>query len=180
MVNYADDFVILCRGTAQKARDAAEQIITGMKLRMNQEKTQIVDASRQPFDFLGYTFGPCFAARSSAVYLGARPSKGRIKRLYGKVREHLSRGNNDPLEDVVDYAESDACGLVSVLLLRHAVQSVPDRGLSRASTTTVVALSQAQGEGERNTTVPRRQAVQQVRACLSGQTPRDPTFERLR
>ena len=55
--------------------------------------------------------------------------------------------------------ESDACGLVSVLLLRHAVQSVPDRGLSRASTTTVVALSQAQGEGERNTTVPRRQAV---------------------
>ena len=57
------------------------------------------------------------------------------------------------------YHESDACGLVSVLLLRHAVQSVPDRGLSRARTTTVVALSQAQGEGERNTTVPRRQAV---------------------
>ena len=60
VVNYADDFVILCRGTAQKARDAAEQIITGMKLRMNQEKTQVVDASRQPFDFLGYTFGPCY------------------------------------------------------------------------------------------------------------------------
>lgn len=102
VVNYADDFVILCRGTAQKARDVAEHIITGMKLRINQEKTQIVDASRQPFDFLGYTFGPSFAARSSAVYLGARPAKSRIKRLYGKVREHLSRGNNDPLKDVVD------------------------------------------------------------------------------
>ena len=63
----ATRLVILCRGTAQKARDAAEQIIIGMKLRMNQEKTQVVDASRQPFDFLGYTFGPCFAARSTAV-----------------------------------------------------------------------------------------------------------------
>jgi RNA-directed DNA polymerase len=101
VVNYADDFVILCCGTAQKARSAAEQIITGMKLRMNQQKTQVMDALRQPFDFLGYTFGPCFAARSSAVYVGAKPSKRRIKRLYGKIREQLSRGNNDPLEDVV-------------------------------------------------------------------------------
>jgi len=101
VVNYADDFVILCRGTAQKARSAAEQIVSGMKLRMNQEKTQVVDALRQSFDFLGYTFGPCFAIGSSVVYLGARPSKGRIKRLYGKVREQLNRGNNDPLEEVV-------------------------------------------------------------------------------
>jgi hypothetical protein len=75
----------------------AEQIITGMKLRIKQEKTQIVDASRQPFDFLGYTFAPSLAARSSAAYLGARPAKSRIKRLYGKVR-----GKNDPLKDVVD------------------------------------------------------------------------------
>ena len=35
------------------------------------------------------------------IYLGAQPSKGRIKRLYGKVREHLSSANTDPLEDVV-------------------------------------------------------------------------------
>jgi len=101
VVNYADDFVILCRGTAQKARSAAEQIVTGMKLRMNQEKTQVVDALQKPFDFLGYTLGPCFAIGSSAIYLGAKPSIRRIQRLYGKVREQLNRGNNDPLEDVV-------------------------------------------------------------------------------
>jgi RNA-directed DNA polymerase len=101
VVNYADDFVILCRGTALKAREAAEQIITGMKLRMNQEKTQVVDASQQPFDFLGYTFGPCYAVRSPETYLGAQPSKGRIKRFYGKVRGHLSSSNIDPLDDVM-------------------------------------------------------------------------------
>ena len=56
---------------------------------------------RQPFDFLGYTCGPCYAAKSSAVYLGAKPSKRRIKRLYGKIREQLNRGNNDPSQDVV-------------------------------------------------------------------------------
>jgi hypothetical protein len=100
VINYADDFVILCRGMAQRARIAAEQIITGMNLHVNQQKTQVMDAP-QPFDFLGYTFGPCHAARSPAVYLGAKPSARRIKRLYGKVRKQLNRGNNDPLEDVV-------------------------------------------------------------------------------
>lgn len=101
VVNYADDFVILCRGTAQKAEEAAEKIITGMKLCMNQEKTRVVDASQQPFDFLGYTFGPCYGVRSSEVYLGARPSKTRIKRLYGKVRKHLCSSNTDPLGEVI-------------------------------------------------------------------------------
>jgi RNA-directed DNA polymerase len=33
--------------------------------------------------------------------LGAKPSTRRIKRLYGKIREQLNRGNNDPLEDVI-------------------------------------------------------------------------------
>jgi len=101
VVNYADDMVILCRGTAEKAKEAAEKIIMGMKLRMNQEKTRVVNAWRQPFDFLGYTFGPCYAVRSPDVYLGAKPSKTRIKRLYGKVREHLSRSNTDPYEEVI-------------------------------------------------------------------------------
>jgi RNA-directed DNA polymerase len=110
VVNYADDFVILCRGTAQKAREAADQIITGMKLRMNQEKTRVVDASRQPFDFLGYTFGPCYGVRSPEVYLGVRPSKTRIKRLYGKVREHLSSANTDPLEEVMTMLNSMLVG----------------------------------------------------------------------
>jgi RNA-directed DNA polymerase len=101
VVNYADDFVILCCGTAKKARSAAEQIIAGMKLRMNQQKTLVIDALRQPFDFLGYTFGPCYGVRSPAVYLGAKPSKRRIKRLYGKIREQMNRGNNEPFEDAV-------------------------------------------------------------------------------
>jgi len=101
VINYADDLVILCRGTAEKAKEAAEKIIMGMKLRLNQEKTRVVNAWQQPFDFLGYTFGPCYAARFPAVYLGARPSKTRIGRLYGEVREHLSPNNTDPREDVI-------------------------------------------------------------------------------
>jgi RNA-directed DNA polymerase len=89
VVNYADDFVILCRGTARKARDAAGAIIRGMKLTLHAEKTRVVNAWREPFDFLGYTFGRCFRSGSSRVYLGASPSKKRVQRFYGAVRQFL-------------------------------------------------------------------------------------------
>ena len=91
VVNYADDFVILCRGTAREAREAAGSIIHAMKLTLHAEKTRVVNAWREPFDFLGYTFGRCFKAGSSRVYLGARPSKKRVQRFYGAVRQFLDR-----------------------------------------------------------------------------------------
>jgi RNA-directed DNA polymerase len=58
MVRYADDFVILCRSPAD-ARDALERVqqwtaIAGLTL--HPEKTKIVDANLEGFDFLGYHF----------------------------------------------------------------------------------------------------------------------------
>ena len=93
VVNYADDFVILCRGTAHAAKDAAETILSRLKLTLSAEKTRVVNAWQDSFDFLGYTFGRCFKAGSSSVYLGAKPSKKRVQRFYKRVREFLHRGN---------------------------------------------------------------------------------------
>jgi RNA-directed DNA polymerase len=110
VVNYADDFVILCRGTAKKAREAAAAIIGGMKLTLHAEKTQVVNAWREPFDFLGYTFGLCFQPGNSRVYLGARPSKKRVKRFYGAVRQFLDRRNPMEPKVVVDRVNSRMLG----------------------------------------------------------------------
>ena len=118
-----------------------------MKLRMNQEMTRVVDASQQPFDFLGYTFGPFYVVRSPEAYLGAQPSKVRIKRLYGKVRDYFSNANTDPLEEVED--------ALNRMLVDWLVQAR-------------LALSQAQGQGEGNATIPDRRAVQEVWARLLG------------
>ena len=101
VVNYADDFVILCRGTAREARQLAEAILTAMRLVPNAEKTRVVNAWRDPFDFLGYTFGRCYAVGSSRVYLGAKPSKKRVARFYGAIRDFLDRRNQMEPKDVV-------------------------------------------------------------------------------
>jgi len=58
MVRYADDFVILCRSAAD-AREALElmqQWTANAGLTLHPDKTRIVDANLEGFDFLGYHF----------------------------------------------------------------------------------------------------------------------------
>ena len=57
IVNYADDFVILCRKHPAEALAEAQQILERIGLTLNQTKTRICHARREPFDFLGYSFG---------------------------------------------------------------------------------------------------------------------------
>jgi len=58
MVRYADDMVILCKTKekAERTLKQIEEILTGLKLSLNKEKTKIVNVNRESFDFLGFTF----------------------------------------------------------------------------------------------------------------------------
>lgn len=87
IVNYADDFVILCRGTATQALSAARDLLARIGLTLNEAKTRTCQAWQEPFDFLGYRFGRCHAAVTGKPYLGARPSPMRLARLREKIRE---------------------------------------------------------------------------------------------
>ncbi len=58
MVRYADDMVVLCR-SAREARQALQRVqrwSTNAGLTLHPDKTRIVDANQEGFDFLGYHF----------------------------------------------------------------------------------------------------------------------------
>ena len=57
MVRYADDFVVLTKGrqAAERAQALTEEVLTGLRLRLNQGKTRIVRFS-EGFRFLGTIF----------------------------------------------------------------------------------------------------------------------------
>ncbi|HXX40365.1 MAG TPA: group II intron reverse transcriptase/maturase [bacterium] len=99
--SYADDLVILCRGTAKEALAVMQDLMRRIKLEVNEEKTRIVNARNASFDFLGYTFGPRHYPQNGAWYLGAAPSKARTRRLRKKVHSILRRGNQDPIDEVI-------------------------------------------------------------------------------
>jgi RNA-directed DNA polymerase len=102
VVNYADDFVILSRGHAQVALAWTRQVITKIGLTLNEQKTSIREARREPFNFLGYTFGPMTFKPAGRQYLGAAPSQKAIDRLRERVRAILHRGNVAPWAEVVE------------------------------------------------------------------------------
>lgn len=59
-IAYADDFVIVSRGHAVQAKDWTQQVMTRLGLTLNDAKTKVCDATKEHFDFLGYSFGPCY------------------------------------------------------------------------------------------------------------------------
>jgi len=91
IVNYADDFVILCRGSAQVAREGMQKIMTTLKLTVNEKKTKTCQLPQESFDFLGYTIGRCYSTRTGRAYLGTRPAKKRILRICADVSEQTQR-----------------------------------------------------------------------------------------
>jgi RNA-directed DNA polymerase len=86
IVTYADDLVILCsKGKAAEALQRLREIMGKLKLTVNEEKTRICKVPEGEFDFLGYTFGRLYSARTGKPRLGYRPSKKSIKRMVEKI-----------------------------------------------------------------------------------------------
>jgi len=81
IVNYADDLVICCRGGAEEALARMRDIMTKLKLTVNETKTRVCKLPEEKFDFLGYTFGRCYSPKTGRAYIGTVPSKKRVIRI---------------------------------------------------------------------------------------------------
>jgi RNA-directed DNA polymerase len=101
IVTYADDLVILCRrGKAEEALSRMREIMGRLKLTVNEEKTRICKVPEGEFDFLGYTFGRMYSAKTGQARLGYRPSKKSIRRMVEKIHAltALCTGGQDTTE----------------------------------------------------------------------------------
>lgn len=91
IVNYADDFVICCKGRADEAMEAMRRMMERLKLTVNDDKTHLCRIPQERFDFLGYTFGRCYNRENGRAYIGTRPSKKSIKRMITSITEETDR-----------------------------------------------------------------------------------------
>ncbi|MDY3563009.1 group II intron reverse transcriptase/maturase [Gemmata sp. JC673] len=90
VVNYADDLVICCRpGSGPGAMAAFRNLVTRLGLSVNEQKTRLVMLPEESVDFLGYTIGP-FHGKGGRVYIGTRPSKKSVAKLWARIREETS------------------------------------------------------------------------------------------
>lgn len=89
MVRYADDLVLLCR-TQESADDALRKLtewVLAAGLVLSAEKTRVVDAGIESFEFLGYHF--------ERGYIWPRPKS--IQKLRDSIRDKTKRTNGRSL-----------------------------------------------------------------------------------
>jgi hypothetical protein len=92
LITYADDLVILyAKGNAEAALDHMRGLMEKLKLTVNEEKTRICKVPDETFDFLGYTFGRMYSAKTGKAYMGHRPSKKSIQRVVATIHELTDR-----------------------------------------------------------------------------------------
>jgi len=94
IVNYADDFVILCRRKAVEAQAQMAKMMAKLKLQVNQQKTRICHVPEESFDFLGYTLGRCYRVKTGQADIGTKPSKKRVLRLCENISQKTQREAN--------------------------------------------------------------------------------------
>jgi len=100
LVNYADDFVVLCRHGAGEVLETIRRWMASIGLTLNETKTRVCDARCEPFTFLGYTFGPMHSPRTGRCYNGAQPSRKAVAAIKERIRSRLRPGLQAPWEEV--------------------------------------------------------------------------------
>ena len=128
LVNYADDFVICCRGTADEAMSVMRRIMDTLKLTVNETKTRIARLPDESFDFLGYTIGRVYRPTDGSASLGSQPSRKKLKRFIADISERTARSTTgQPAAELVIHLNQKIRGwanyfrLGSVSKAYHAV-----------------------------------------------------------
>jgi group II intron reverse transcriptase/maturase len=91
LVNYADDFVICCRGNADEAMAVMRNLMSKLKLTVNEKKTRRCRLPEETFDFLGYTIGRCYSPKTGEAYLSPKPSRKKVRRICDAISERTGR-----------------------------------------------------------------------------------------
>jgi RNA-directed DNA polymerase len=101
IVNYADDLVICCRSQAEEALATMRNMMSKLKLTVNDTKTRVCKLPEEKFDFLGYTFGRCYSPKTGRAYLGSSPSKKRVQRICEAISQETGRNKTLLAQDTV-------------------------------------------------------------------------------
>ena len=123
LVRYADDFVIVMRGGMKATVDRVKQVLARMELKLNEEKSRVVDAREGSFDFLGFTFARKRNAKTGRVITLVEPSRKSEEQFRDEVREITSRKSHCvPQQQVLERVNRYVRGWVNYFHLHNSTR----------------------------------------------------------
>ena len=100
-MRYADDFVILCRARPEVYLAVAKAVLDRLGLALNEQKTRVVDARKESFDFLGNRFVVQPSKRTGAIRPYHYPAPRAMNAVKKKIREAVRGGQHRNLPDLI-------------------------------------------------------------------------------
>jgi RNA-directed DNA polymerase len=126
LVRYADDLVLLTDRDAKWAIARLQEILVRLGLELNEQKSRVVDAERETFDFLGFTYrrvtNPRTGKRATVFY----PSKKAQKRLREKVKNILNPRHPITLDEYIRRTNQVVRGWVNYFRIGNASRAFHD------------------------------------------------------
>jgi len=123
LVRYADDFVILMRGGAEKTLAAVKQMLERMGLKLNEKKTRLMDARTGSLDYLGFTFSRKKSSKTGRVITLIEPSQESERYFRDEVRSLTARWTHcRPQKQVLEQVNRYVQGWVNYFYLYNSTR----------------------------------------------------------
>ncbi len=102
IVRYADDWVLMGRTIPNAAKNHIKKVLDSMGLRINEEKSKMVNATKEPFNFLGFTFRyDNDLYKEGKKYWNVIPSEKALKKAKQNTSDYLSKRLHFKNKDLV-------------------------------------------------------------------------------
>ncbi|MGE5173992.1 MAG: group II intron maturase-specific domain-containing protein [Betaproteobacteria bacterium] len=121
LVRYADDFVVLCRKGTEQAMAVIRRVLDRLGLVLNENKTRIVDAKHEGFNFLGFEPHMGRSRRTGNLYPLAQPSRKALKKIKDSVTALTKRRMTPkPLNVIIEEVNTALRGWVGYFHYRNS------------------------------------------------------------
>jgi len=123
LARYADDFVILMRGEVERTRQKVEQMLEGLALKFHQDKTQVLDARQNNFEFLGFSFHRPRSTKNGKMIVVVEPSRKSEQHFRDEVRRLTARWTHClPEQQVIKAVNRYVQGWVNYFFLHNSTR----------------------------------------------------------
>jgi group II intron reverse transcriptase/maturase len=103
IVRYADDFILMGERISQQAKEKIKELLRKMGLTLNESKTRDLDATKAPFNFLGFTIRYDKGIKGQGKrYWNIVPSVKSEQKVREKIRTYLQTGGHYPATKVAE------------------------------------------------------------------------------
>ena len=117
--------MVLCKGSSERILKGIKTVLHDLGLSLNEEKTRVVDARHDSFNFLGFRLIMRKGLKNGKMFPLTEPSAKAIKHIRSEIKQLTTeRYSATPTEDVIQRVNSVVRGWVGYFYYGHCTTAM--------------------------------------------------------